>query len=91
MSDIKNDVPMGMKLKTIIDFLKASGKEQGVLAVSSKTGFNPTTDPELAAALEKNPRVLTWDGETFTYCPEVTINNKEGLLRYIQEGLIRAM
>lgn len=82
----QNDVPMGMKLKTIIDFLKASGKEEGVAVISRKTGFDPTTDPKLAAALENNPKILTLDGETYVYCPEVTVNNKEGLLRYIREG-----
>jgi len=87
MSATRNDVPMGLKLKTIIDFLRASGKEQGVPAISSKTGFDPKTDPKLAAALENNPLILTWDGETYEYVPEVRVNNKEDLLRYIQEGV----
>ncbi|PSC73507.1 transcription initiation factor IIE subunit beta [Micractinium conductrix] len=78
-------VPLGVKIKAVVDFLRASGEPQMPSAVAASTGFNPQLDAGLAAALASNAKVVAQDDGRYAYKPEVAnLHSKQELIDYLR-------
>ncbi|KAL4448542.1 hypothetical protein ABPG75_005761 [Micractinium tetrahymenae] len=78
-------VPLGLKIKAVVDFLRASGEPQRAAAIAVGTGFNPQIDAQLAAALASNSKVEVQADGLYLYRPEVAnVRNRQELLEYLR-------
>ncbi|KAL4857776.1 General transcription factor IIE subunit 2 [Chlorella vulgaris] len=77
-------VPIGVKLKAIVDFLRAAGDPQKPAAIFAATGFDPEVDAKLLEALGRNNKVIVQDDGLFGYRPEVAnVRSKQEVLDYL--------
>lgn len=78
-------VPLGVKIKAVVDFLRASGEPQRPAAIAAGTGFNPQVDAQLAAALASNNKVDVQADGLYLYRPEVAnVRSKQELLEHLR-------
>lgn len=62
-------VPVGVKLKAVVDALRASGEPQHPQAIANATGWDPRTDAALAQALAANNKVALQADGLYAYIP----------------------
>ncbi|PRW45019.1 transcription initiation factor IIE subunit beta [Chlorella sorokiniana] len=78
-------VPIGVKLKAVVDYLRTCSEPQRAAGITSATGFDPRTDAALAAALAANNKVSVQADGLYVYVPEVAnVRNKAELLDYLR-------
>lgn len=78
-------VPLGVKIKALVDFLRASGEPQRPAAIFAATGFNPQSDAPLHAALGVNNKVDVQEDGLYAYRPEVAnVRSKQEVLEYLR-------
>jgi hypothetical protein len=77
-------LPLGMRLKQVIDFLRQRETAASVAEISAATGRQVDREEDLASALEVNPKVMIDAVEnTLIYVPDANIRDKNQLLDYV--------
>ncbi|EFN56136.1 hypothetical protein CHLNCDRAFT_144778 [Chlorella variabilis] len=78
-------MPLGAKLKSIVDFLRTAAEPQRPQAIAAATGYDPQADRKLAEALAVNSKVVARDDGLYAYRPEVAnVHSKQEVLEYMR-------
>ena len=80
-------LPLGMRQKQVVDFLRQRESPATAADISTATGRDVRTEADLAAALDANPKInVDEDQETYAYLPEANVRNREQLFEYIRRA-----
>lgn len=82
-------MPLGMRQKQVVDFLRRNEGPASISEILSSTGRNLRTESDLSHVLLSNPK-LSYDesSEAWTYQPEANVKNKQQLLEYIRKSAV---
>lgn len=77
-------LPLGMRLKQVIDFLRQRESAATIAEIAAATGRHVDREEDLASALEVNPKVRVDSvANTLVYVPDANIRDKDQLLEYV--------
>lgn len=70
----------------MIDWLRGHEAPASAAEIATATGRDLRAEPDLAEALEANPKVLCEDDERYTYRPDANVRDKAQLLDYVRRA-----
>lgn len=80
-----DELPLGMRQKQVIDFLKEKEAPATLEDVLNATGRNIDTESDLKQALEAHPKIaLDTASGMYSYVPDANVKNKQQLLDYLR-------
>jgi hypothetical protein len=83
MNDASRDLPLGLRQKMVIDFLRGRESPSSWEEILNGTGRNIESEADLKSALDAHPKVAATSG-TYAYVPDANIKNKQQLLDYVR-------
>lgn len=80
-----NNLPLGMRQKQVLDFLKNSEAPASAEDILTSTGRHIESEPDLKKALEAHPKISIEESTgNYIYLPDANVRNKNQLLEYIR-------
>jgi len=77
-------LPLGMRQKQVIDYLRAKEVSASIAEIASATGRNIAAEVDLSRALAANPKVAVDESAgIYTYQPDAHVRDKNQLFEYI--------
>jgi len=83
MNDASKELPLGLRQKMVIDFLRGRESPSSWEDILNGTGRNVESEADLKSALDAHPKVAATSG-TYAYVPDANIRNKRQLLDYVR-------
>lgn len=83
------ELPLGMRQKQVIDFLRQYEEPASAGKIMASTGRNLESELELAEALSSNPKVsFNSSDKTWCYQPDSNVRNKQQLMDYVRKSAL---
>eukprot|EP00890_Picochlorum_soloecismus_P003936 jgi/Picsp_1/4543/NSC_06764-R1_transcription initiation len=80
-----NILPLGMRQKQVLDFLKNTETPASAEDILTSTGRHIESEPDLKRALDAHPKISIEESTGyFVYLPDANVRNKNQLLDYIR-------
>lgn len=83
MNDASKELPLGLRQKMVIDFLRGREAPASWDDILNGTGRNIESEADLKSALDAHPKVAATAGK-YSYVPDANIKNKQQLLDYVR-------
>lgn len=87
MNEAKNpdELPLGMRQKQVIDFLKDTEAPASLEDVLNATGRNIDAEEDLKKALDAHPKIaVDTSSGMYSYVPDANVKNKQQLLDFVR-------
>lgn len=79
-------IPVGMRIKQVLEFLRSASDSQTVQAIQAATGHRINSEDDLRAALSNNPKIGIDDEGLYFYRPDSNVRNRGQLLELIRRS-----